>query len=1146
MATIVVPTVQNAMFTVRTRTQTQIVSASGPRQLVSLETQSTTMTSNFLNSAYSRCWLEQPLPGFVTNDYALAPFGQGDFGKVPADTTITGQTIRYWTELQCWAPSSIVMNYTSNTTTFSDGRGCTTPDILSFDAGQLLNPNGSYEARYFGGQNAYRDNASWPGYCDQFPHLLLITWRFAQDDGTAPDYSFGGDATAMFCVPDYYMEKVEATIVASNSSVLSYIATGPAQELSDDLFNRTNFESIVTNGRSPFVGDPSGYDDASVFNVSIADAASIAQGARLFNANVLSEQGHYESNAMAGFALGVSQLPASDLLDPDVLQQSFAEAHRLLFALAMTHNFDNVSLGVQEAKRSSASDSVHLIHSFAIATESLLVLVAALCAFLLWVMPQRALSLVENPDSFAAIMSLCRSPEVQKVFGQASGASERGIGSILHGTEFLLSDDAEGKPLLRQASPTIDESGKSEQHIPAFRSLPKPRHLAENSWSVSISIIMLLASSVAMLLVLNSISIQKRGLSLPSRSEIVQQLLLSFIPTAFATLLGAYLVLVTRSHSFLQLFQDLYDGHASAERTLLVNYTSLPAPLVFVKAFSAHQYILGMLSLSALMSNILTVTMASMFLQKNAITSAELELPAVYQPNVINTELLGYRSGQTEHNLDAIYATAANLSSQTTLPPWATTTYGYLPLDIPPATTDELTEYEFEATGYGAELNCVDLSSPPSDIDASLDFGYQGTRFRLWANYSRPEGGKTGCWFQHHLFDQDGFGNINGELTTTSSALEISNVMSAVNTSSIDDLRFCGNLTVKGWVRGHLLDATDTPDTEGTSNFRYNATVLSCTVRLKMQQSLIRTSADGRILSTMALGPASYDLPPTVNLSSTLNTVIRATSGYYSTTKWHDDSFARDWPNYVFQAMLNSTDPVDASRPVPSFETASQLVKETFTRLFALQVAFDQAQMLPLNVSVKDISTWGTSAYPDEAPGPYAVPAKVYFSERRIFISRPNFIISITILTVDFIVLLVFRLRLRKPFLPRMPFTIASQIAFFSGSHVIDDVVKAGGDLKELDKRGYRYEYGRYIGKDGWAHVGIEREPFVTRLHDERSDRKQRAKQTWWGRMWGWTKGKEQPASTELHAFEFEALRRQDRKTSDASVTVQEKDNNWI
>jgi hypothetical protein len=54
-----------------------------------------------------------------------------------------------------------------------------------------------------------------------------------------------------------------------------------------------------------------------------------------------------------------------------------------------------------------------------------------------------------------------------------------------------------------------------------------------------------------------------------------------------------------------------------------------------------------------------------------------------------------------------------------------------------------------------------------------------------------------------------------------------------------------------------------------------------------------------------------------------------------------------------------------------------------------------------------------------------------------------------------------------------MPVNIASQIAFFTGSHMMDDVQNAGGDLQDLDRKGYRYGYSRYVGKrwkDAFGH----------------------------------------------------------------------------
>ena len=101
---------------------------------------------------------------------------------------------------------------------------------------------------------------------------------------------------------------------------------------------------------------------------------------------------------------------------------------------------------------------------------------------------------------------------------------------------------------------------------------------------------------------------------------------------------------------------------------------------------------------------------------------------------------------------------------------------------------------------------------------------------------------------------------------------------------------------------------------------------------------------------------------------------------------------------------------------------------------------------------------------------------------RKGFMSEPLFYISITVLVLDLLVAIVFYCRLPTPFLPRMPTNVANQIAFFAGSHVVDDVQNAGGDLRDLDRQGFRYGYGRYLGKDGKVHLGIEREPYVMRL----------------------------------------------------------------
>ena len=110
--------------------------------------------------------------------------------------------------------------------------------------------------------------------------------------------------------------------------------------------------------------------------------------------------------------------------------------------------------------------------------------------------------------------------------------------------------------------------------------------------------------------------------------------------------------------------------------------------------------------------------------------------------------------------------------------------------------------------------------------------------------------------------------------------------------------------------------------------------------------------------------------------------------------------------------------------------------------------------------------------------------------------------VAVAILAFDFVVTLAFYASVRAPFLPRMPTNIASTAAFFAASRAVrdfsDDPAVVGGPREgdEGQRQGERrrensetsgsgqhgYAYGRFIGTDGRAHVGVERVPFVQPL----------------------------------------------------------------
>ena len=97
------------------------------------------------------------------------------------------------------------------------------------------------------------------------------------------------------------------------------------------------------------------------------------------------------------------------------------------------------------------------------------------------------------------------------------------------------------------------------------------------------------------------------------------------------------------------------------------------------------------------------------------------------------------------------------------------------------------------------------------------------------------------------------------------------------------------------------------------------------------------------------------------------------------------------------------------------------------------------------------------------------------------------FYMAIIILSTYFIVALVLYMSRPTKFLPRMPITIASIVALFYASQAVCEMEPARGKLSDeksryIDKSERLYGSGKYVGTDGRAHIGIERQPFFVPL----------------------------------------------------------------
>ena len=516
--------------------------------------------------------------------------------------------------------------------------------------------------------------------------------------------------------------------------------------------------------------------------------------------------------------------------------------------------------------------------------------------------------------------------------------------------------------------------------------------------------------------------------------------------------------------------EELQNGAAQARRSLQLNYTSLPPQLVFFHALGSRHFLLAALSLTAVLANLLTVSLSGLFTQQAVFQSQSWPLQPTYQPAfrfVVDGKATSasFLFLSTFNPFDPVYIPLANLTNQTDLPAWTTDEFFFLPLQFETTLPDNGgLKLDFQSRGYGLDVECNELTAAPSKAMYSLSINANAAIANFTTHHEQGDGTTIDCVLDNEVAGESMI--LLGD-PTGRKALEVMNTMTgspdSTNLTEAND--FCRPLIVKGWLRANMSFpenvSTSASDALSPSNeASTEATMMACSLSFKSAQFNLTTSPTGKILQSTQVSPSTRANAP--DFSYAIQFVAGALEPHG--TSWHNDTLAADFLNYLILQLRGSRSFLNATLPPPTLAEASSATSNILKRLFTNQMSSMTALL---------------ALAPPETP---PVPAQVQTLERRVFMSEPLYRISIAILSWNLVVAIVLYVRAPRAFLPRLPTSIASQIAYFAGSHVIDDVQRAGGDLRELDERGYRYGYGKYIGRDGWTHTGIERVPFVTKV----------------------------------------------------------------
>ncbi|KAL2059944.1 hypothetical protein VTL71DRAFT_10099, partial [Oculimacula yallundae] len=1061
----VITPLQSAIFNTGTVTRLIPTDVGTSAGLVPVESQTALLNVNFLNTAYGMSWLKQQLPPFTTSDFALLPFEPAASASPtsPAESW-SANTEVYSTSLNC-TPADVVIEPKGYK--FDNGRGCS--------VSQVVLATTTFDTQYMVAYIGYHGNAvlEWslknPNCSEEHSNNFLAVWA-SRDSLLQP--GIYKNLTALFCRPSYIVENMYVKVNASDGMVATQDLLPPtvSEKKVEDIFNTTNFEYLLGVGFQP-----------ELKRGNFQDTALLEQFPQLQDYNLT-----WPVSNMVGFGIALNTTSVAGLADPLQLHSAFERAHKLLFAVAFSTLAVRNRTALDDIRPGMKQDTVAaiiLVRTISVVVEVALAVIILLAVSLWYYSSKRPNHLVRDPASIADVMSAVQHESVSGLFRNNGTMAAEVLSQEISSKIFSIDNvQVHGKPSLRllAKSPSNQDSSlrTSTSSTDVSSGSFKPVRPAELKSVVGYVLVLVLLSSMGGITFLNMWSQKRNGITLPSRNLIVLSILQNYLPTVFATLLEPVWVILNRILCLLQPFDELRKGNATSTKTIQAKYTSLPPQLVVWRAIKSGHFLLAAVCVIAVTTNILAVALSGLIIQGSASEAVPMQSFQQITPKFSG---LPIRNNTFNINYYSHFYTAmSNITGGTPLPPWIDQHRAYLPFKIGavPVTTGSgnplaLVDIQGTTSGFGAALKCFELSPDQAsdnsvlfkvlpDID-SVDFS---------TSHLLENGTKIECMGNQLHHGTNGTKVKIGELPTGMTAFEAFNPMISVD--DLEDGGFCQTLLVAGWVR---LGADGTPQPPGvlsnSTNFDRNLTSIFIGCRPQLQVASYNVSVDtgGHILSAQQISNFSSDTAAYFPASSNVTALLSEANGLIGAANsngfsWHNDSFTSDWFNSLLGQTIHSDALVDPRAPLPSLGNATAITETLYIQLFAL--------LLGLNTDVFVKAEGADIAN---------LILDVVVMEERLFISRVMFIMALILFGFQVIVAVMYYTHRPRRFLPRMPTSIASIIAFVAASRAVEDFDEK--DAKGQSGEEQRYAYGRFIGTDGKTHVGIERHRFVVPLKSQ-------------------------------------------------------------
>ncbi|KAK4501567.1 hypothetical protein PRZ48_007376 [Zasmidium cellare] len=1060
---------QAGIFAVRTVTVSEDIASSYSSAYTPVDQQAD-LFGEYAQSVSNIAWLNETLPPFITRDFALAEFGSSvNVQPDGHNLTLTGETYLYSLDLSCeepvrWQKQAGIVWYNS-----SSGCSFYGPTYRPMGGNDTSKP---FDTMYVGYSNQdgkadyYLSN-----YCNEsFEHSFFVRWTKSSPaaifNGTFDDLKHINE-TALFCEPRYYRQKVHnASISLPSKAVIGVGAVDDKEELPPDMVNITAFEWQMSAGTGPNARidfPTSNFPDQKAYLVDMPlNLAYIPK--------------------MAPYAIAATQLPLESYLDHETLRLSYQAAYRLLFSRLLTgilgSRLDTSS--DQLARRSYITQAVVVIPGFAYAATVILAIISILGIGLFATMARRPNKLTADVATISSLMKLSAyDSTLAKAFSPLHTASSAEIDQALQDVRFCLDVNTRGKgPMLRIRN-SEDEPGAEETPLNGTnlsqagdddkKHESETRGVRPIEMKLSIGAIFLSLQIAAMITfaVLYFKARRQNGLALPSNSTFVRQLVENYIPIALATLIEPFWLLLNKMYCLLLPYEQIRKRDAPGSRSVDLDYSSLPPQLLFWRAFKARHFVLMVVCFMVLAANVLAVALGGLMNEaiRPIATSSTFASALEAKFKALNGTGLPFNSKtsntfQGGTTSDQFYRDMSNLTADTPLPPWTDNTTVYLPFDLDSSLVNS--SFRVITTAFGVELDCQAL-----DEDSySINFSNDASEANLTVPLDNGVGIVKCTDFRvgQQPLPQDTTPDDRPGLSYLSNyqaghvALEMATMLQERNGKN--DL-FCRQHYVAGWMRADLeyvgdrFNLTDLGLRKMKITLR-NETMVLCKPQIKIGPAEVVVDNRGQVLRTSSANLSTANIE--IHFNSSPQDLIAQTNQFLTNNgaTWHNDSLPSDYINYLIKKSTNNTTLLDPSLPPPEASHAITSLTTLYTKLSAILLGSNLALLLE----------------PTTSPNP--IPGSTTTLETRIVFSTPAFIVVETIFLCYILTTIFFYARRPWRILPRLPSTVAANVAFFAGSRALREIREGRDGGSE-----WRWGFGLFVGGDGRAYVGVEREPFV-------------------------------------------------------------------